>query len=361
MTHPTDLNTWNYNVHVYPKNKKVDNPDQPTKTVNDANTIAGDTIKYQASAPVQAYKTLTQFLARDFYPADRLENGEVANVTIQGTKAGQAASAELVAGTDYTVTDDNQGNLDTVLTAAGIEKLNGFEANAQRKVVVDLTFTVKKLDAEAAAPIENKFGVTQNNTGTPGDKPTPPTPPGETPPGETPPGDTPNWPRSYYGDVKITKTGKDDKALKGVTFDLYRCNSEAELADTALLKNITTRPDGTAVVRGLQANNWVNNKEWSLTEKEQNDPRAYLAYCLVETKTAPGHELLAQPIKFQVVANDTTKTVALVDQQISNIPSNGGFDLPLTGGQGVIYLLAGGVMLLVLAGGAYYIMRRREA
>lgn len=361
MTHPTDLNTWNYNVHVYPKNKKVDNPDQPTKTVNDANTIAGDTIKYQASAPVQAYKTLTQFLARDFYPADRLENGEVANVTIQGTKAGQAASAELVAGTDYTVTDDNQGNLDTVLTAAGIEKLNGFEANAQRKVVVDLTFTVKKLDAEAAAPIENKFGVTQNNTGTPGDKPTPPTPPGETPPGETPPGGTPNWPRSYYGDVKITKTGKDDKALKGVTFDLYRCNSEAELADTALLKNITTRPDGTAVVRGLQANNWVNNKEWSLTEKEQNDPRAYLAYCLVETKTAPGHELLAQPIKFQVVANDTTKTVALVDQQISNIPSNGGFDLPLTGGQGVIYLLAGGVMLLVLAGGAYYIMRRREA
>ena len=46
---------------------------------------------------------------------------------------------------------------------------------------------------------------------------------------------------------------------------------------------------------------------------------------------------------------------------VKNNPSNGGFNLPLTGGKGVLFLLAGGVLLLVLAGGATYVLRRRES
>lgn len=352
MTNPKERNKWNYDVHVYPKNNKVENPDQPTKTVKDANSKAGEKISYVATSPVQAFDSLTKFQVRDFFPADRLENPEVTSVKITGNKNGAASETQLEAA-DYMVTPAN-GTLDVVLTASGIAKVNEFTADKARKVVVGLNFTVKKVDGDVTAPIENKIGVTQDNTGTPGDDPEDPEEPGDDP--ENP------WPRSYYGDVKIVKTGANDQKLNGVTFDLYRCNDPKDLAAEPLIKGAaTTDSEGTAVIRGLQANNWVNNQSLPLDNKADNDPRDYLAYCLVETKTAEGHELLAEPVKFQIVANNETKTVALQEVAVKNNPSNGGFNLPLTGGKGVLFLLAGGVLLLVLAGGATYILRRRES
>lgn len=352
MTNPQKLNEWNYDVHVYPKNNKVEDPSSPTKTVADANTKAGDKISYAATSPVQAFESLTKFKVRDFFPADRLENPAVTSVKITGNKDGAASETQLEAA-DYAVTPAN-GTLDVVLTASGIAKVNEFTADKDRKVVVGLDFTVKKVDAEVTTPIENKIGVTQDNTGTPGDDPGDPEEPGDNP--ENP------WPRSYYGDVQITKTGADGQNLNGVTFDLYRCDDPQNLAAAPLIKDAaTTSNDGTAVIRGLQANNWVNNQSLPLDQKTDNDPREYLAYCLVETKTAQGHELLAEPVKFQIEANNQTKTVALTALAVENNPSNGGFTLPLTGGKGVLFLLAGGVLLLVLAGGATYVLRRREA
>lgn len=352
MTNPQDLNKWNYDVHVYPKNNKVEDPSNPTKTVADANTKAGEKISYVATSPVQAFEALTKFQVRDFFPSDRLENPAVTSVKITGNKSGSSAETVLEA-EDYRVTPA-EGTLDVVLTASGIAKVNEFSADAGRKVVVGLDFTVKEVENGATTPIENKIGVTQDNTGTPGDDPEDPEEPGDNP-------DNP-WPRSYYGDVQITKTGDNDQTLNGVTFDLYRCDDPKSLAAEPLIKDAaTTGADGTAVIRGLQANNWVNNQSLPLENKIDNDPRQYLGYCLVETKTAPGHELLAEPVKFQIEANNETQTVALKALAVKNSPSNGGFNLPLTGGKGVLFLLAGGVLLLILAGGATYVLRRREA
>lgn len=352
MTNPQDLNAWNYDVHVYPKNNKVDDPSNPTKTVQDANTKAGEKISYAATSPVQAFDPLTQFKVRDFFPAERLEKPVVTSVKITGNKDG-SSSETVLEPNDYSVTNE-EGTLDVLLTASGIAKVNEFSADTDRKVVVGLDFTVKEVENGVTSPIENKIGVTQDNTGTPGEDPGDPEEPGDNP-------DNP-WPRSYYGDVKITKTGVNDQNLSGVTFDLYRCDDPHNLAAAPLIENAaTTSGDGTAVIRGLQANNWVNNQSLPLDRKTENDPRNYLAYCLVETKTAQGHELLAEPVKFQIVANNETKTVALQELSVKNNPSNGGFTLPLTGGKGVLFLLAGGVLLLVLAGGATYVLRRREA
>lgn len=353
MTNPKERNAWNYDVHVYPKNNKVEDPVKPTKTVADANSKAGDKISYVATSPVQAFDSLTKFQVRDFFPADRLETPEVTSVKITGNKNGEASETQLEAA-DYKVMTPANGTLDVVLTASGIAKVNEFTADKDRKVVVGLDFTVKKIEGDVTTPIENKIGVTQDNTGTPGDDPDDPSDPGDDP-------DNP-WPRSYYGDVKITKTGANDQTLNGVTFDLYRCNGPKDMAAKALIENAaTTGEDGTAVIRGLQANNWVNNQSLPLDEKTDNDPREYLAYCLVETQTAPGHELLAEPVKFQIQANNENKTVELTALDVKNNPSNGGFNLPLTGGKGVLFLLAGGVLLLVLADGATYVLRRRES
>lgn len=357
MTNPKERNKWNYDVHVYPKNNKVEDPSNPTKTVADANSKAGDKISYVATSPVQAFDPLTKFQVRDFFPSTRLENGNVTSVKITGNpKAADGVNeATLTNNDDYTVTvNQENGHLDVILTASGIAKVNEFTADKDRKVVVGLDFTVKKLEGDVTTPIENKIGVTQDNTGNPGDDPEDPNEPGDDP-------DNP-WPRSYYGDVKITKTGANNQNLNGVTFDLYRCNGPKDMAAKALIENAaTTGEDGTAVIRGLQANNWVNNQSLPLDQKTENDPREYLAYCLVETQTAEGHELLAEPVKFQIEANNGNKTVELTTLNVKNNPSNGGFNLPLTGGKGVLFLLAGGVLLLVLAGGATYILRRRES
>lgn len=357
MTHPTELNTWNYNVHVYPKNRKVENPEEPTKTVDDANIKVGDTITYTGTAPVQKYQTLTQFKISDIYDATRITpvgNGVVA-VRIVGTRQGQEAH-ELLNSTDYQVVPGD-GQLDTYLTESGIKKLNEFEALTDRKVEVDLKFTVNELIAQDkdAAAILNRLGVIQKNTGTPG----------ENPPDKPTPPENPQWPRSYYGNVEITKkgTGADgEKLLEGVTFDVYRCDSPSSLDTKPLITGVTTNAQGIARISGLQANNWVNNKEWPLDNKDTaGDPRAFIAYCLVETKTAPGHELLAEPVQFQIKADDANRTVRLTALEVKNNPHNGGFNLPLTGGQGVLFLLAGGVLLLVMAGGATFMLRRREA
>ncbi|MDK4337612.1 SpaH/EbpB family LPXTG-anchored major pilin [Corynebacterium accolens] len=357
MTNPKERNKWNYDVHVYPKNNKVENPDKPTKTVADANSKVGEKISYVATSPVQAFDPLTKFQIRDFFPSNRLENGNVTSVKITGNPKATDGVNEvtLTNNDDYAVTvNQENGHLDVVLTASGIAKVNEFTADKDRKVVVDLSFDVKKIEGDVTTPIENKIGVTQDNTGTPGDDPEDPDEPDDDP--ENP------WPRSYYGDVKITKTGANDQTLNGVTFDLYRCNGPKDMAAKALIENAaTTGEDGTAVIRGLQANNWVNNQSLPLDEKTDNDPREYLAYCLVETQTAPGHELLAEPVKFQIQANNENKTVELTALDVKNNPSNGGFNLPLTGGKGVLFLLAGGVLLLVLAGGATYVLRRRES
>lgn len=354
MTNPKERNKWNYDVHVYPKNNKVEDPSNPTKTVQDVNTKAGDQISYAATSPVQAFDSLTKFQVRDFFPADRLESPVVNSVKITGNKNSSSSETVLVAEDYRVITGQGTGILDVVLTASGIAKVNEFSADADRKVVVGLGFTVKKVENGVTTPIENKIGVTQDNTGTPGDDPEDPQTPGDNP-------DNP-WPRSYYGDVQITKTGVNEQPLKDVTFDLYRCDDPKNLAAEPLINDAATTDDnGIAVIRGLQANNWVNNQPLPLDRKTENDPREYLAYCLVETKTAEGHELLAEPVKFQIVADNEAQTVALKALDVKNSPSNGGFNLPLTGGKGVLFLLAGGVLLLVLAGGATYVLRRREA
>lgn len=366
MTNPDSLNEWNYDVHVYPKNKKVDEPNKPSKKVNDEKAPkVGDTVSYEATSPVQKFENLTRFKIRDFYPADRLEPDAIEpikSVTITGNKNGVATTETLDVG-DYAVNNSVSGQTDILLNAQGIEKVNAFDADDDRKVVVNLDFTVIEPaeDVDTTAPIVNKLGVKQANSGTPGEDPGEPEEPGT--PGDTPeePGDPDEWPKSYYGDVQIKKVGDEGKALENVVFDVYQCNSKEDLSAEALIKDAAqTDASGVATIKGLRANNWVNNQAWPLDNKDTDgDPRAYLGYCLVETQTGKDHELLAEPVFFQIeAANDKVELTSL---DITNAPHNGGFNLPLTGGQGVLYLLAGGVILLVLSGGATYVLRRRQA
>ncbi|WP_228145553.1 LPXTG cell wall anchor domain-containing protein [Paenarthrobacter ureafaciens] len=73
--------------------------------------------------------------------------------------------------------------------------------------------------------------------------------------------------------------------------------------------------------------------------------------------TAPaGYELLTEPIPFLVTA---ATTAVGVDLQVKNIPSNGGFQLPFTGGTGTGLIYTAGVLLLL--GAVIGILRSRRS
>ncbi|APT88988.1 hypothetical protein CFRA_06685 [Corynebacterium frankenforstense DSM 45800] len=82
-------------------------------------------------------------------------------------------------------------------------------------------------------------------------------------------------------------------------------------------------------------------------------------YCLVETTAPQGHELQADAIYF-VVNKGATETVGLTNVTVKDVQRNAGFELPLTGGNGIWLILAAGGLLVVIGGGYYYVSKRRE-
>ena len=92
---------------------------------------------------------------------------------------------------------------------------------------------------------------------------TPTTDPSTPPPGTpetTPPTET--KPKSFFGNVKLTKTGEnaagETAKLAGASFQVYRCTSATQLGDMIDGFSGTTNANGELFITGLQANNYQN-------------------------------------------------------------------------------------------------------
>lgn len=375
MTHPVERNAWLNQVNVYPKN----NPQQKSsKTVKDANQNQGDTINYTIQGGVTRYdqRNINSYVVTDYYPTDRLnpsgENNGVQRVYLVDASGDEV---EELASTDYTVANqaaDTAGTSLTriTLTEDGITKLNA-NANAAQ-VRADVNFKVSDLPntADPADSVVNKINVTQNPSQTPPD-PEEPNEPG-TPPEDpqTPPNDPPkDAPKavSYWGNLEVLKQKAGDKNtnLKDAEFSVYRCSPTTagklegpfKLEEKAIQSG-TTGEDGKVFFTGLHANNFQDGKA------EPSNPSGY---CLVETKAPDGTQLQPRPIYFEVLAvgdnlAEGTGTVPAItltgNNTVVNSPDNAGFQLPLTGGNGIwMLLIIGGALVLVGGGYAYYLRR----
>lgn len=362
MTNPSDRTSWMRDVYVYPKNQGPEETSKPTKTVVDANKHAGEIIEYPVSqvlpntADTRA-NGFAYYAVRDVVPQDRLElptaddaASAVKNVTVNGTA--------LTAGTDYFVQLDNDGNPVVTFSKARVDQLK-----AGDKVEVNFRFRVKAVAGNELGAVENKLKTYP----VPGNRTNPPTPPTDTPPPGTPwepptdtPPDTPDHnPNSYFGNAYLTKKDAASKAaIAGAEFSVYGGACSTVDTSTKALKTATTDANGRADFLGLHANNFEND-----TATVETTPKSY---CLVETQAAPGYELLAQPIDFQILvegqqadgSGGTVKAVNLTTDQ--NLTDNTRLNLPLTGGNGIWFVLAIGA-ILVAAGGAYSYAQRRNA
>lgn len=131
-------------------------------------------------------------------------------------------------------------------------------------------------------------------------------------------------------------------ALAAASFSVYATEADAKAGTNPVALGgatvFTVGANGQLTISGLRYSDWANGAAVAA-----GDPN-YRSYYLVETTAPSGYELLAEPINFTITA---APTAAGVDLQVKKVPSNNGFELPLTGGPGTTLLYLGGLLLLV--------------
>ena len=356
MTHPTDLNKWVYDVHVYPKNSGVG----LEKTVNDADTPAiGSVISYDIASDVPDVQALDYYDIVDQYDKRvELTESRIALSIINGKNG----DVTLDKDTDYTLINadgtDNATKFWTAkFTPAGRQKLIANRKDVDTKVQMHLegtvVGTVEKTVNTPAPGTKISDGLFKNKAIV---LPSAPSNGWNPESGTVPPPDYPNSEVvSKFGKVKITKvSAKDANAkLKGAEFRVYSCTPQTTptenfqsvdaTVDTELspagTATYTTDTNGEVTIDGLRNNDWANNEDVA----EAN--RGW--YCLVETKAPEGFELQSRPIAFQVLqTNSTEANHYTLETTVKDVPKNGGFNLPLTGAAGVGVLIGAGALLV---------------
>jgi fimbrial isopeptide formation D2 family protein/LPXTG-motif cell wall-anchored protein len=314
LTDPDNKDNWIYNVHVYPKNSVTG----AEKTVTDAPDVKlGDQIDFTITGDIP-----NEAIIDGYKVVDKLDS----KLTYVGATATLVDGTVITAGTDYTVAfDANTNTVSVVFTAAGRAVLAAHNGTRVQVVVNTTVNTIGEIENEAAVyPNLGSF------TGTPGQ----PGGPVVTPPVVT-----------KWGEMTLQKVNENGAALAGASFSVYANQADAQAGTNPITLNgqtiFTVAADGTLTISGLRYSDWANGAAVAPGSAD------YRTYYLVETTAPAGYELLAEPISFLI--NSASTTVG-VDLQVKNIPSNGGFQLPLTGGAGTGLLYAAGALLVVGAG-----------
>lgn len=320
MTSPAG-DDWMYDINVYPKNSIT----TASKTVDDAAAVkVGDAVTYTITGDIPNDKIIDVYRVVDQLSQDLNHVSTAVRLT---------NDAELVAGTDYVLTAvDNKIVVD--FTEAGRVKL---VANNQEQVVVTINTTVR-----VAGEILNSATIFPSSTslttlpGKPGG-------PIVTPPVET-----------KWGGFTLQKQDAKGASLTGAGFAIY-----ASLADVASDTRIKINGDEDGVyevdAQGILTIDGLRYSAYADGADVAEDHVDHRTYYVVEVQAPDGYELLAAPMPVIV---DSAPGAHVVP--VTNVPSNGGAELPLTGGTGTYAFLAGGALLIAGAVGIILYVRRRD-
>lgn len=375
--------TWLYDVYVYPKNAQT----AFTKTVEDEDAYIGgatglNEIEYTLNADVPRVNkgTDTAPVWADFTSyviVDTLD----ANLTAPASDdvSVQLTGQTLVRGTDYTVTVVGQVVTVTFLgpsaTQNGFAKLKAAAGTPGAQVTVTIPATVKAA-ATAGDAMDIKNGGDNKGTtlnymvdGEPSDP------------------QYPNEVASKFRSFNFLKKNESGENLTGAVFGLYQTEAlaSADAAGSALVKSAATTADGIVQFNDVRVSDFQNGAAQTAGAKANPDATLcternedFRVYWLAETVAPDGYELLARPIPVVLTGatpgvlqqvevdgagyaqfNDdcSVKTVANPLSQITNVPANAGFVLPLTGGMGTALLTIGGIAILAIV---LLVARRRR-
>lgn len=367
---------WLYDITAYPKNTAQETP---KKTVTDSGKNVGDTVTYNIDTYAQ---TVREGQFRTFYrvedtldPALRLDGNNAVTVTSNPDRG-------FVNGTDYNIriawvdangnevaqgTDGARQRVRVNFTDSGIDKIKNGDQ-------ISVSINAKVNSKPGNGDLVNQAQQYQNNPNDNQKYDSDGNPP------ENPPSKTPEV-HTFYGDLEFTKVNSAGDGLDGAQFKVFgikgsqKCDTldwtkaddnpnaqEQKTADNA--NGVWTSANGGKVtITGLHANN-IANWGYDAQKNEFTTANEWTSYCLVETKSPSGYELLANPIEFKInaqnnngvwtVENGHVKVGDKNDQVVNLDDSNP--KLPLTGGMGIGILAALGA--LIIAAGAYSAKRR---
>ncbi|MEV4953121.1 SpaH/EbpB family LPXTG-anchored major pilin [Paenarthrobacter nitroguajacolicus] len=314
LTDPDNQDNWIYDVHVYPKNSIAG----AEKTVTDAPDVKlGDQIDFTITGDIPNEAVIDGYKIVDALDPKLSYVGATATL-VDGTV--------ITEGTHYNVVFDAATNtVSIVFTPAGLAVL---AANNDTRVQVVVNTTVNTIgEIENEALVYPNLGSFTITPGQPGG-------PIVTPPVVT-----------KWGEMTLQKVNENGTALAGASFSVYTNEADALAGTNPVALNgqsvFTVAADGTLTISGLRYSDWADGAAVAPGSAD------YRTYYLVETTAPAGYELLAEPISFLI--NSASTTVG-IDLSVKNIPSNGGFELPLTGGVGTGLLYAAGALLVVGAG-----------
>lgn len=325
LTHPTELDTWLDTIYVYPKNSVVSG----TKTVENAEDfVTGNTVTWTINADIPQIRNQDG----SFLPTDRFEIWDTLTDTELTLEDGAnsvkvTAPAGLILDTHYRVDlDTTVAGLTTakvVFTGPGREMLAASLPDPNEVIVTldTIVNTVGEIDNDATVYPSNDSNSFYS-----------------TDPVEV-----------RYGNITLQKDSTESDAdLAGAEFKVYLSKDAALAKGSNNVKNWihsegtwtesdgiwTTGTDGKVLINGLRYSYFANG------EVDDEGPLAQ-KYWLVETKALEGHQLLAEPIEFEVTSFDGSN-----EYTVTNSANTNGFVLPLTGGTGTALLTLLGVILL---------------
>ena len=322
--------SWIYNVHAYPKNQVVDAPSKTINTdVNQGGLTVGSTVQYTITQTVPALnagETYKSASIWDVMPTDgSLAYNSTASVKLNGTALDAA---------DYTI--DPSGTT-WKLSDSGLKKLHAGDT-------LEVVFTAKVLKVTATGDIQN-----------PGSDGTKPGYGSEFNGGKVPGGPTPY---TYWGQLKVTKVDQKDKPLKDAEFKVTAKGTEAcapEVGNQTVVSAGKSGSDGVVLWSPNTPDNSsplglfvANSSNGALTNPSKD-------YCLYETKAPAGYTGAA--VK---TVNVKAGTTAISNVSVTNTQKEGP-KLPLTGAQGTLLMVVGGLVLVAAGTGAVVATRKRQA
>lgn len=320
MTNPVDLSTWNYNVHVYPKNATT----TAEKSVEDADAVKiGDTIEWTVLADIPKSQAITRYEIQDVVDPKLELTGAVVSLT-------GAPGVTLVAA-DYNVSAVNPATI--TFTQTGRTKLEqAWQTDPNSRVQIVVSTIVKEI-----GEISNTATVFVNDSNV---------------------GFDTNTVITKWGNLVLEKVNAKNAntKLENAEFQVYLTKADAEAKTNPIsIGGSTTfksNSDGIVLIEGLRYSNWENGV--AVAEGDAN----YRWYWIAETTAPEGYEMLAQPIRVDVTSDSKT----IVTDVVKNVPKNAGFTLPLTGASGAtVIIMIAGVLLLVVGITAVVVSRRKQS
>lgn len=351
------MNTWNYNVNVYPKNTAliVETAVIDSAPYTDGNgkiTLNFQKLHYEVTVTVpripgtDSEGNTTFVNPKSFVISDPLDSN-LGDFTLEFFTDPDVMEFDSY---DYTVSGTT-----LTFTEKGLEKFGTLaRENPDAKVVINAKIDVKPT---AVGSILNEATVTVNGV----DK-------------------TSNTVESNWGEIKILKVNENNDPLENAEFKLFLTKEDAERSTNPIRSGEVTGEDGKTSFKGLRVSNFSDDKEIKYAEEKNGNyiPNpSYLIYWLKEVSSPEGYQILSEPVPIvltedgvQVVSTNSDGSVKWDEStgeveikgdisdavKVVNTPNLPEISLPMTGGKtALLFILLG----LILASTTYLVAKKR--